>query len=130
MGERCMMLLHNVIPIRIEGYGPSIDWQKDTDQGQLTPKCQNVFMQISLPLTRPRLKSRRIARDSCKVAIMKPINNFILLAQPGPTLRIIRAMDMGSQPQDCALILRLRVIRLDEAGPHEQDIPDLDVAAL
>lgn len=72
-------------------------------------------MQILLPLTRPRLKSRTIPRHSCKIAIMQPINHFVLLAQTRPTVRIVRAVHVRPQSESGTLVVGLGIVGFYEA---------------
>jgi hypothetical protein len=86
-------------------------------------------MQIPLPLARPRLESRAISRHGRKIAIMQPIDNFVLLAQARPALRIVWAVHVGPETESGALVVRLGVVGFDEAGADEEQVADLDGAA-
>jgi hypothetical protein len=86
-------------------------------------------MQIPLPLARPRFESRAISRHSRKIAIMQPIDNFILLAQARPALRIVWAVYVGPESESGALVVQLGVVGFDEAGADEEQVADLDGAA-
>jgi len=96
---------------------------------KLTPKRQNILMQIPLSLTRPRLKSRAIPCHSREIAIVQPINDFVLLAHARPALRIVWAVYVRPETESGALAVRLGVVGFHEARANEEHVADLDGAA-
>jgi len=86
-------------------------------------------MQTPLPLARPRLESRAIPRHGREIAIVQPIDDFVLLTQARPALRVVRAVHVGPETEGGALVVRLRVVGFDEAGADEEQVADLDGAA-
>ena len=95
---------------------------------QPTPQ-KNTSAQLTC-MARPRLKTRRIPRHRGEVAIMQPVDNPLFLRHPRPPLSIIDPKLMRPQRHPRPLVRRLAVIRLHKPTADEQDIADLDIAAL
>lgn len=88
------------------------------------PQRQDRLVQQHLPLhARPRLKCRRVARHRGEIAVVQPVQHGVFLGhacEAGPSpLREKRAFRRG-----------LAVVGGDEAAADEQDVADLDAAAL
>lgn len=96
---------------------------------QLTPKRQDILMQIHFPLARPGLKGRTVARHGGKVAVVQPVNDLVLLTEARPALRVVRAVYVRPERESGALVRRLGVVGFDEAGADEEQVADLDGAA-
>jgi hypothetical protein len=89
-----------------------------------------MLVKHKLPLGRPRLKTRRIARHSTEIAIMQPIHNVVVLANTRPALLIRLPKRMRSQRRRGPLLHTRKIIRIHEPRADEQDIADLDIPAL
>lgn len=82
-------------------------------------------------MRRPRLKGRRITRNSRKVAIMQPIQNLLFLAQSRKCVSICPCLPgiMGHRSFD-SLFIGLSVICFFPAASNEKHVSGFDVAAL
>lgn len=81
-------------------------------------------------MTRPSLKTRRIARHGREVTIVQPVDHGLLLLDTHIPLPVVGANDMFPQRHGRTFVGRFRVIRLDVSGANQQDVADLDVASL
>ena len=81
-------------------------------------------------LARPSFKSRSIAPNSCKIAIMQPIQYLVLLRQTSPSLLALYTRNVASKSKPTPLIRSSGMVRLDESRPDEQYITNLDVTSL
>lgn len=82
-------------------------------------------------MSRPRLKGRCIARNGREIAIMKPVQNLLLLTQTNVSLAIFAVL-ATTVPQRslCADFGGLGVVCLLPAAADEQHVADFDVATL
>ena len=94
------------------------------------PQRQYILVQIVLLRRRPPLECRLIASHSTEVAVMQPILHFFGLLHANP-LRFagVRLVD-ATEREGRALFGRAVVVVFRPARADEEDVADLDVAAL
>jgi len=79
----------------------------------------------------PPLESRRIPSHRRKIAVVKPIQDGLLLFQTGVALSIRGGIDgVFSQGESVALLGRRLVVLRHKAGADEEHVADFDVPSL
>lgn len=94
------------------------------------PQRKDVLMQIILLRRRPALEGRGVAAHGAEVAVVQPVLDgfFLLDARP---LRVLGVrVAVATECEFRALFRRACVEVLGPAGADQQDVSDLDVAAL
>ena len=124
MGKRRIPRMNKKRTIRIAKRLIEKGWRRERWRGSTDTRKLRTFV------SGPRFKSRRIARNSCKVAIVDPIQNTFFLCNTRPSLSIIFTDSVRSSGKSSAFIRRFRVVRLDETTTDEKEIANLDVSAL
>lgn len=80
-------------------------------------------------LRRPRLEGRRVAAHRREVAVVQPIQNLLFLRDARPALAVVARL-VRAERRGTALLRRLAVVGFFPAATDEQDVADVDVAAL
>lgn len=88
-----------------------------------SPQRQQILVQHPPLFTRPHLESRLIARHRSEIAIVQPIQHRVFLLETSPDGAFAGC-------ESCVLLVATLVVVLSPAGAEEEDVPDLDVAAL
>lgn len=79
----------------------------------------------------PPLERGGIATHRSEVAVVEPVKDGLFLLQAGPALAVGGGIDgVFAQGEGVALLAGFLVVLVDEAGADEDDVADLDVAAL
>jgi hypothetical protein len=95
------------------------------------PQRQDVLVQVIGLRGGPPLERGGIATHRGEVAVVEPVEDGLFLLQAGPALAVGGGIDgVFAQGKGVALLAGFLVVLVDEAGADEDDVADLDVAAL
>jgi hypothetical protein len=87
-------------------------------------------VQVVRLLGRPALEAGRVARHGGEVAVVQPVEHGLFLGHAGVALLLLQAVAMLAQGERGAVLGRLGVEAFGPAGADEEEVADLDVAAL
>lgn len=93
------------------------------------PEREDVLVQVVRLGGRPALEAGRVPSHGGEVAVVEPVLHGLLLLDPRP--RLLAAVGaVAAQGEGVAFLGRPVVVVLHPAGADEEDVADLDVAAL